>query len=99
MGLRVHAFSHMPCRRACPTRWKASLRLGRLQVSGNHRLDDCKAERERVLAAGSAVARSRDNGEEVGPLRVWPGGLAMSRSIGDAAAGDAVTAVPDVLQV
>ena len=28
------------------------------QVSGNHRLDDSKAERERVVAAGAEVAQS-----------------------------------------
>jgi hypothetical protein len=28
------------------------------QVSGNHRLDDSKAERERVTAAGAEVAQS-----------------------------------------
>lgn len=53
------------------------------QVSGNHRLDDSKAERARVEAAGAEVAASVLEGKPVGPLRVWPGGLAMSRSLGD----------------
>ena len=52
-------------------------------MSGNHRLDDCKGERERVAAAGSEVSQSLLDGKPVGPMRVWPGGLAMSRSIGD----------------
>lgn len=56
---------------------------GCMQVSGNHRLDDAKGERERVEAAGSNVSQSNLDGKPVGPMRVWPGGLAMSRSIGD----------------
>ena len=52
-------------------------------MSGNHRLDDTKGERERVEAAGSNVSQSLLDGKPVGPMRVWPGGLAMSRSIGD----------------
>ncbi|KAK9844809.1 hypothetical protein WJX74_007066 [Apatococcus lobatus] len=67
-----------------------------LQVSGNHRLDDAKAERERVEAAGSNVSQSNLDGKPVGPMRVWPGGLAMSRSIGDHEAGEAVISTPEV---
>lgn len=40
-----------------------------------------------------------EDGKGVGPLRVWPGGLAMSRTIGDASGGDVVSATPDVRQV
>ena len=53
------------------------------QVSGNHRLDSNKAERARAQAAGAEVASNVLEGKPVGPLRVWPGGLAMSRSLGD----------------
>lgn len=35
----------------------------------------------------------------MGPLRVWPGGLAMSRSIGDAECGARVSADPEVVRV
>ena len=52
-------------------------------MSGNHRLDSNKAERARAQAAGAEVAASVLEGKPVGPLRVWPGGLAMSRSLGD----------------
>lgn len=52
-------------------------------MSGNHRLDSNKAERARAEAAGAEVAASVLEGKPVGPLRVWPGGLAMSRSLGD----------------
>ena len=53
------------------------------QVSGNHRLDDNKVERARCLEAGCEVSSSCLEGRPVGPLRVWPGGLAMSRTLGD----------------
>ncbi len=53
------------------------------KVSGNHRLDDNKAERARCLEAGCEVSSSNVEGRPVGPLRVWPGGLAMSRTLGD----------------
>lgn len=52
-------------------------------MSGNHRLDDNKAERARCLEAGCEVSSSCLEGRPVGPLRVWPGGLAMSRTLGD----------------
>ncbi len=52
-------------------------------MSGNHRLDDNAAERERLEAAGREVCSSAVEGRPVGPLRVWPGGLAMSRTLGD----------------
>lgn len=65
-------------------------------LSASHRLDDSAPERERVLRCGSEVEQSSVNGRPVGPLRVWPGGLAMSRTLGDAAAGAAVSPVPEV---
>lgn len=70
------------------------------QVSGNHRLDDNEAEQQRILAQGGELApvHYEDEGY-VGALRVWPGGLAMSRTIGDVRAGDLVTAVPEVKRV
>ena len=54
-----------------------------LQVSGNHRLDDSKAEQERIRDQGFEISSSNVEGRPCGPLRVWPGGLAMGRSIGD----------------
>ena len=54
-----------------------------MQVSDTHRLDDNKAERKRCEDAGYEVCRSTVDGKPVGPERVWPGGLAMSRTIGD----------------
>ncbi|KAK9918098.1 hypothetical protein WJX75_001295 [Coccomyxa subellipsoidea] len=68
-------------------------------VSGNHRLDDNKVERARCVEAGREVVSSCLEGRPVGPLRVWPGGLAMSRTLGDHEAGAVVTAEPEVRQV
>lgn len=70
-----------------------------LQVSGNHRLSDNTAEVERIEASGGEVATSTVDGKPAGPIRVWPGGLAMARSIGDVDAGERVLADPEVKQV
>eukprot|EP00891_Asterochloris_glomerata_P001693 jgi/Astpho2/1693/gw1.00032.145.1_t len=71
-----------------------------VQVSGNHRLDDSKAERKRCERGGAEVARSELEGKPVGPLRVWPGGLAMSRTLGDYEVRlNVVLSEPEVRQV
>lgn len=55
---------------------------------------------ERIKASGGEVARLKAaNGIEIGPLRVWPGGLCLSRSIGDMDVGDYIVAVPHVKQI
>lgn len=54
-----------------------------LQVSGNHRVDDNAAERQRVIAQGGSIDQADLDGEGVGPLRVWPGGLAFTRCAAD----------------
>ena len=64
------------------------------KLSPEHRAQTHAGERARVLAAGAQVAPA----EEGGTLRVWPGGLAVSRSIGDAPAKPAVCAHPEVSQ-
>lgn len=55
----------------------------------------------RVQALGGKIAQSaHDDGTPMGPLRVWPGGLAISRTIGDRAAAEGgVMAEPEVSQV
>lgn len=53
-------------------------------MSGNHRLDDNKVEQTRLTELGRELSSSAVEGRPVGPLRVWPGGLAMSRTLGDA---------------
>eukprot|EP00879_Flechtneria_rotunda_P029204 GHRR01031486.1.p1 GENE.GHRR01031486.1~~GHRR01031486.1.p1 ORF type:complete len:516 (+),score=198.60 GHRR01031486.1:1276-2823(+) len=69
-----------------------------LALSGNHRLDENPSEKIRVIAAGGEVAKSSADGVPVGPNRVWPGGLAMSRTIGDPQAPQ-VIAVPEIRHV
>jgi len=62
----------------------------------DHRLEDNVEERERVIASGGEVKRHDYRG---GPLRVWPGGLCLSRSIGDADLGKYIVPIPQVKQV
>ncbi len=42
-------------------------------------------------------ATRMDNG--VGPLRIWPGGLCLSRAVGDFDVGDSVIPFPHIMQV
>ncbi|XP_010532274.1 PREDICTED: probable protein phosphatase 2C 15 isoform X1 [Tarenaya hassleriana] len=66
----------------------------------DHRLEDNTEERERVTASGGEVGRlSIVGGMEIGPLRCWPGGLCLSRSIGDMDVGEFIVPVPFVKQV
>ena len=58
-----------------------------IQVSGNHRLDSSKSEQARLRSLGCDVSRSVVGKKPVGPLRVWPGGLAMARTLGDLEVG------------
>ncbi|XP_027159959.1 probable protein phosphatase 2C 5 [Coffea eugenioides] len=68
-------------------------------LTGNHRLEENAEERERVTASGGEVGRLNVGGNEVGPLRCWPGGLCLSRSIGDTDVGEFIVPVPHVKQV
>lgn len=66
----------------------------------DHRLEENAEERERVTASGGEVGRLNVfGGNEVGPLRCWPGGLCLSRSIGDTDVGEFIVPVPHVKQV
>ena len=58
------------------------------QISGNHRVSDNPEDVARVVKAGGVIAQSDVDGIIAGPMRVWPGGLMMTRSIGDASAGE-----------
>ncbi|XP_023912742.2 probable protein phosphatase 2C 5 isoform X2 [Quercus suber] len=60
----------------------------------DHRLEENVEERERVTASGGEVGRLN-----VGPLRCWPGGLCLSRSIGDTDVGEFIVPIPHVKQV
>lgn len=52
-----------------------------LLLSGNHRIDENEAERKRLIEAGGDICQAEFEGEAVGPLRIWPGGLAFSRFV------------------
>uniref|UniRef100_A0A453ALA6 protein-serine/threonine phosphatase n=1 Tax=Aegilops tauschii subsp. strangulata TaxID=200361 RepID=A0A453ALA6_AEGTS len=68
---------------------------GELQLlTVDHRLEENVEERERVTASGGEVGRLN-----VGPLRCWPGGLCLSRSIGDMDVGEYIVPVPHVKQL
>ncbi|KAG2635457.1 probable protein phosphatase 2C 69 isoform X1 [Panicum virgatum] len=69
-------------------------------LSADHRFDSNPDEVERVTACGSKVGKMDIvGGPEVGPLRCWPGGLCLSRSIGDFDVGECIIPVPHVKQV
>lgn len=66
----------------------------------DHRLEENAEERERVTASGGEVGRLNVfGGNAVGPLRCWPGGLCLSRSIGDTDVGEFIVPIPHVKQV
>lgn len=69
-------------------------------LSADHRLDDNKEEVERITASGGEVGKlNLAGGIEIGPLRCWPGGLCLSRSIGDLDVGEFIIPIPHVKQV
>ncbi|XP_006829727.2 probable protein phosphatase 2C 12 isoform X1 [Amborella trichopoda] len=69
-------------------------------LSADHRLEANAEERERITASGGEVGRMNIvGGAEIGPLRCWPGGLCLSRSIGDMDIGEFIVPVPYVKQV
>ncbi|XP_020249992.1 probable protein phosphatase 2C 12 isoform X2 [Asparagus officinalis] len=69
-------------------------------LSADHRLETNEEEVERVTASGGEVGRlNTGGGTSFGPLRCWPGGLCLSRSIGDMDVGEFIVPVPHVKQV
>ncbi|KAJ6806257.1 putative protein phosphatase 2C 12 isoform X1 [Iris pallida] len=69
-------------------------------LSADHRLDVNEEEVERVTASGGEVGKLNvAGGAEIGPLRCWPGGLCLSRSIGDMDVGEFIVPIPHVKQV
>uniref|UniRef100_R7WFY8 protein-serine/threonine phosphatase n=1 Tax=Aegilops tauschii TaxID=37682 RepID=R7WFY8_AEGTA len=69
-------------------------------LSADHRLDVNEEEVERVTASGGEVGRINiAGGAGIGPLRCWPGGLCLSRSIGDTDVGEYIVPVPHVKQL
>ncbi|XRB06838.1 protein phosphatase 2C [Pycnococcus provasolii] len=63
-------------------------------LSTDHRVENSEEERKRVIAAGGEIGRAAVEGKACGPPRVWPGGLQMSRTIGDGNCADSSIVVP-----
>lgn len=78
-----------------------------LELTTTHRIHDSLQEQSRLRGSGCNVASMGFHlqgpataGEPgVGPLRVWPGGLCVARSIGDADAGPEIVPIPSIKQV
>ncbi|XXG70828.1 hypothetical protein AAC387_Pa07g0223 [Persea americana] len=69
-------------------------------LSADHRLDTNEEEVDRITSCGGEVGRlNMVGGLEIGPLRCWPGGLCLSRSIGDVDVGEFIVPIPHVKQV
>ncbi|GMH45931.1 hypothetical protein BSKO_13895 [Bryopsis sp. KO-2023] len=77
------------------------------ELTTSHKIDTNKGEQNRLKDVGKTVRPlsqdlfqpAEDDEQGVGPLRVWPCGLAVSRSIGDYDCGCEITAAPHVRQV
>ena len=66
-------------------------------LSEDHRLERSEDECRRVIAAGGKIARACGvGGGPEGPLRAWPGGLAVARGIGDSDCGRYISPEPAV---
>ena len=78
-----------------------------LELTDSHRIHDHVSEKERLLTAGCTLAQlgfhlegpARPKEPGFGPLRIWPGGLCVSRSIGDIRAGPEIVPLPHIKQV
>lgn len=76
-----------------------------MHLTTSHRVQDeggrKTSEARRVEAARGKVARARipSTGQPGGPLRAWPGGLSMGRSLGDSDCGDWHSPEPDVFSI
>lgn len=77
-----------------------------LQLTVDHRISTHQADRHRLEQLGAQIAPIDGSGSGpavntagYGPLRVWPGGLCLSRGIGDFDIGPPVIACPHIFQV
>ncbi|KXZ54621.1 hypothetical protein GPECTOR_4g686 [Gonium pectorale] len=78
-----------------------------LELTGSHRIQSNPDEQSRLRLAGCTLAPlgfhlqgpARQGELGVGPLRLWPGGLCVSRSVGDLDAGPEVVPLPHIRQV
>lgn len=73
----------------------------------DHRVATNQSERRRVEGNGALIAPvcasgigpAKDVNNGVGPLRIWPGGVCLSRGIGDFDVGSVIVPWPHVTQV
>jgi len=66
---------------------------GYVELGQSHRLEDNPSEQERVVAAGAKLGRATNSeGDAGGPIRAYPGGLAVTRCIGDS---DCMFVIPE----
>lgn len=78
-----------------------------LKLTQTHRLEASASEQSRLKSAGVNLAPLNGDlsgpattpGNGFGPLRVWPGGLANARSIGDADLTPQILSLPHLRQV
>jgi len=87
---------------------KAVVETGRqsLLATVSHRLEDSKAERQRLAKAGMVLTMGRSesgtavpSGEALDCLSCYPGGLPFSRTIGNIEAGKHIVSFPHICQV
>eukprot|EP00210_Caulerpa_lentillifera_P007469 g7139.t1 len=78
-----------------------------IELTTSHKIDTNLSEQARLKRCGNQI-RPLSEGffrpampdeEGIGPLRVWPSGLAVSRAIGDQDCGHAVLASPHIKQI
>lgn len=68
-----------------------------VRLTTSHALHENAHERERVRRAGATIAAATTPAQvPAGPVRAWPGGLAVGRAFGNADCGRYVSATPDV---
>lgn len=74
---------------------------GAISIVTDHRVERCTAaEHKRVLEGGARLGRIKGpSGKAVGPMRLYPGGLMVTRSIGDSDSTPACIAEPAVLSL
>jgi serine/threonine protein kinase/serine/threonine protein phosphatase PrpC len=68
------------------------------RLAREHTPDD-PLEAQRLVSAGFRLARMSKNGKEAGPLRMYPGGFAVSRAIGNFSRKDAIISEPECTRV
>ena len=71
-----------------------------IELSEDHRLERCHSEQQRISTLGGTIARAAGaSGGPEGPMRVWPGGLAVARCVGDSDCKQFVSAEPSLRTV